>query len=221
MMARTQSTVEDVTAVHVPEQLSPAIARPRRHVEAVLAQSLHEIGPDGRAALAWQWALTGTRPSPVTLSLAPGRPPSREEILAEAAAEPEGSTAPPGVPSDFCDQLRETRGVLAWLAGGTDEIPVDDDNRGRLIGARDDYARTDDDIRQALDHALLGLKAFDLPEPMSPSDARHPWRWDASMDERRLAARRPRHPHLGPRRDPYVTALPAHRRPADHLRPHL
>ena len=144
-----------------------------------MAQSLHEIGPDGRAALAWQWALTGTRPSPVTLSLAPGRPPSREEILHEAAAEPEGSTAPPGVPSDFCDQLRETRAVLAWLAGDTDEIPVDDDNRSRLIGARGDYARTDDDIRQTLDHALSGLKAFDLPEPMSPSDAQHPWRWDA------------------------------------------
>jgi hypothetical protein len=166
--------------MHIPEQLSSAIARPRPHVEAMLAQSLHEVGPDGRAALAWQWALTGTRPSPVTLSLAPGRPPSREEILAEADAEPEGSTAPPGVPSDFCDQLRETRAILAWLVGGTDEIPVDDDNRGRLIGARGDYARTDDDIRQVLDHALLNLKAFDLPEPMSPSDAKHPWRWDAT-----------------------------------------
>ena len=166
--------------MHIPEQLSPAIARPRPHVEAVLAQSLREVGPDGRAALAWQWALTGTRPSPVTLSLAPGRPPSREEFLAEAAAEPEGSTAPPGVPSDFCDQLREVRAILAWLAGGTDEIPVDGDDRGRLIGARGDYARTDGDIRQALDHALLGLKAFDLPEPMSPSDAKHPWRWNTT-----------------------------------------
>jgi len=166
--------------VHVPEQLSSAIARPRRHVEAVLAQSLHEVGSDGRVALAWQWALTGTRPSPLTLSLAPGRPPSREEILAEAAAEPEGSTASPGVPSDFCDQMRESRAILAWLAGGTDEIPVDDDNRGSLIRARGDYARTDDDIRQALDHALLGLKAFDLPEPMSPSDAKHPWRWNTT-----------------------------------------
>jgi hypothetical protein len=173
-------SVEDVTAVHVPEQLSPAIARPRHHVEAVLAQSLREVGINGRAALAWQWALTGTRPSPVTLSLAPGRPPSREEILGEAAAEPEGSTAPPGAPSEFYDQLRETRAILAWLAGGSDEIPVDGDNRGRLIGARGDYARTDGDIREALDHALLGLKTFDLPEPIPPSDAKHPWRWNAA-----------------------------------------
>jgi hypothetical protein len=178
-MSAPRVTVESVTIVHVPEQLSPAIVRPRQHVEAVLAQSLRETGQDGRTALAWQWALTGTRPSPVTLSLAPGRPPSRDEILAEADAEPEGSTAPPGVPADFRDQFRETRAVLAWLAGGTDEIPVDDDNCGRLIGARGDYARTDDDIRQVRDHALLGLKAGDLPEHMSPSDAKHPWRWEA------------------------------------------
>jgi hypothetical protein len=179
-MTSTASTVEYVATVHVPEKLSPAVVRPREHVEAVLAQSLSETGPDGRAALAWEWALTGTRPSPVTLSLAPGRPPSRAEILAEAEAEPEGSKAPAGVPADFRDQFRETRGILAWLVGNSDEIPVDDDNRGRLIGARGDYARTDAEIRQVRDYALLGLKACDLPEILSSSDARHPWRWDAA-----------------------------------------
>ena len=137
-MSTPRSTVESVTTAHVPEQLSTAIARPRPHVEAVLAQSLRETGPDGRTALAWAWALTGSRPSPVTLALPSGQPPSRAEILAEADAEPEGSTALSGVPADFCDQLRETRGVLAWLAGSSDEIPVDDDKRGRFIGARDD-----------------------------------------------------------------------------------
>jgi hypothetical protein len=177
-MSATRHNVESVTAVYVPDQLNPAIVRPRPHVEAVLVQSLSETGPDGRTALAWAWALTGTRPSPVTLSLAPGTPPTRAQILVEADAEPEGSRAPAGVPADFHDQLRETRAVLAWLAGGTDEIPVDDDNRGRLIGARGDYARTDDDIQQARDHALLGLKTGDLPATMSPSEARHPWRWD-------------------------------------------
>jgi hypothetical protein len=167
-------------AVPLPAQLSPAIARPREHVEAVLAQSLREVGLAGRAALAWAWALTGGRPSPITLSLAPGGPPSRAEILAEAAAEAEGSTAPPGVPADFRDQLRETRAVLRWLAGGSDEIPVDDGNRGRLIGARGGLARTDADIHRVREHALLGLKAFDLPEPLSAAAARHPWRWDAA-----------------------------------------
>jgi hypothetical protein len=170
--------VESVSNVQLPDQLSPAIVRPSEHVRAVLAQSLAEIGPDGRAALAWDWALTGTRPSPVTLTLAPGRPPSREGILAEAQSEPEGFRAPAGVPTDFRDQLRETRAILAWLIGATDEVPLDDDNRGRFIGARGDYARTDDEIRQVRDYALLGLKARDLPDVMPPSQARHPWRWD-------------------------------------------
>lgn len=181
------ATTERVTAVRVPEPLSPAIVRPRPHVEAVLAQSLRETGPHGRTALAWAWALTGTRPSPVTLGLAPGCPPSRPEILAEAAAQIEGSTAPRGVPADFRDQLRQTRGVLAWLAGGSDLIPVDTDNRGRFIGARGDYARTDAEIREARGHAMRGLSARDLPEPLSAADARHPWRWDpAWMQAARL-----------------------------------
>jgi hypothetical protein len=171
--------VESVTTVCVPEQLSPAIVRPRAHVEAVLAQSLRETGPRGRAALAWEWALTGRRPSPVTLMLAPGQPPSRAEILAEADAEPEGSRAPAGVPPDFRDQLRQTRAVLAWLAGRTDQVPVDADNRGRFIGARGDYARTEEDMLRVRDDAMLGLKACDLPAAMSPAEARHPWRWTA------------------------------------------
>ena len=175
----TASTVEPVTTLHVPDQLSPAIVRPRAHVQAVLTQSLAETGPDGRAALAWDWALTGARPSPVTLTLATGRPPSREDILTEAQAEPEGSRAPAGVPADFRDQLREIRAILAWLVGGSDEIPLDDDNRGRFIGARGDCARTDDEMRQVRDKALLGLNARDLPDAMSSAQARHPWRWDA------------------------------------------
>src|ERR1022692_4213263 len=105
-----------------------AIARSRQLVDAVLAQSLAEVGPDGRAALAWEWALTGTRPSPVTLSLPAGHPPSRDEIVAEATAEPEGSTAQPGIPSDYCDQFGEARRILTWLARESDETPVDDGN---------------------------------------------------------------------------------------------
>ena len=178
-MSATGRTVESVvSSIEMPEWLSPAIARPRPHVAAVLAQSLREMGAGGRTALAWAWALTGRRPSPVTLSLPPGRPPSREEILAEAAAEPEWSTAPPGVPPEFRDELRETRAVLAWLAGATDEIPVSAGNRGRLIGARGDFARTDEDIRRVRDHACRGLAGGDLPDPMSAADARHPWRWE-------------------------------------------
>jgi hypothetical protein len=113
----------------------------------------------------------------VTLSVAKGSPPSRDEIMAEASASPEGSTAAPGVPTDLCDQLREARHILRWLAAETDEIPVDDDNRGRFIGARDDYARTKEQIRAIRDRAMEGLEAFDLPDPMPRADALTPWRW--------------------------------------------
>jgi hypothetical protein len=178
-MTEIRITVRNVSAVDVPDELPPAITRSRQLVEAVLAQSLRETGTDGRTALAWQWALTGTRPSPVTLGTPPGRPPSRAEIRTEADAPPEGSTAPLGVPTDFCDQLREVRRVLAWLAGDTDEIPVDDDSRSLLVGARDGYLRSNDEIRQARDWALLGLQRDDLPCPMDTRDARRPWAWPA------------------------------------------
>jgi hypothetical protein len=179
-MTSNRPTVKSVIIIRVLNPLSPAITRPRQHVEAVLAQSLLETGDQERAALAWAWALTGTRPSPVTLSVAKGSPPTRDEVIAEASAPPEGSTAPPGVPTDFCDQLREARHILRWLTGDTDEIPVDDDNRGRFIGARDDYARTEDQIRQVRDRARHGLEAFDLPNPLDVADARNPWRWPAT-----------------------------------------
>ena len=111
-MTTNPPTVNAVTTIRVPAFLPPAITRPRQHVEAVLAQSLLETGDEGRAVLAWAWALTGTRPSPVTLSVAKDSPPVREEITAEASAPPGGSTAPPGVPTDFCDQLHEARHIL-------------------------------------------------------------------------------------------------------------
>jgi hypothetical protein len=170
----TTSRPDDaMAAIPVPDPLPPAISRPREHIEAVLAQSLIETGGQGRAALAWTWALTGARPSPVTLSPATANPPTLEEIAAEAAAASEGSTAPLGVPTDFCDQLREARHILRWLIAETDEIPLDDENRGRFIGARDDYARTDSQIRAVRGHARRGLEISELPDPMDPTDAQH------------------------------------------------
>ena len=198
-------TVDVVDTIRVPNPLPAAISRPRQHVESVLAQSLVETGRDGRAALAWAWALTGTRPSPVTLSLAPGRPPSREEMLAEADADPEGSTAAPGVPTDYCDQIGEARRILAWLSGVSDDIPLDDEQRGRFIGARDDYARTDAEIRQVRDAAARCLAGSGSSDLMDPA-------WVGSgLDECRLAARCPRSSRLGPRRPARRSRSPASR----------
>lgn len=166
-------------SIRIPDPLSAAITRPSEHVQAVLTQSLAETGSDGRVALAWAWALTGTRPSPVTLSPAPGTPPAREEIAAESQAEAEISPEPLGVPADYRDQLGDVRRILAWLIGASDEVPLDDDQRGRFIGARDDYARTDHEIRTVLTDAQRSLTRFDLPEQINPGDAASPWQWDA------------------------------------------
>ena len=53
----------NTVTVQIPSSLPAAIVRPREHIEAVLAQSLREMGDQGRTALAWAWALTGSRPS--------------------------------------------------------------------------------------------------------------------------------------------------------------
>jgi len=57
-MTEARITVMNVSAVCVPDQLPPAVTRPRQLVAAVLAQSLSEVSTGGRAALAWEWALT-------------------------------------------------------------------------------------------------------------------------------------------------------------------
>ena len=158
--------------------LPAAIVRPHHQVEAVLVQSMAEMGTRDRVWQAWRWVLNGDQPSPVTLSPAPGQAPSREQVVAEADADPVGSTAPPGVPTDFCDQIGEVRRLLRWLVGESDEIPVDGDNRGELVGGRGDYARTDKEMREVRDRALRGLEAFDLPNPMDPVGARNPWQWN-------------------------------------------
>ena len=109
----------------------------------------------------------------------------------------------------------DARRNMRWLAGSSDEIPVDCDNRGRLIGARGDYARGDDEIRQVRDSAQRGLDAFDFPEPMDPADARNPWRWDpAWMNAAWLQGVRdlliwvPGEHHVSPRRNQFVAWPP-------------
>ncbi len=47
-MAVPGPTVNTMAAVNVPDRLPPAIVRPRDHVEAVLVQSLLEVGEEGR-----------------------------------------------------------------------------------------------------------------------------------------------------------------------------
>jgi hypothetical protein len=98
---------------HLPEAVGP----PSATVWSVLARSLGEQGADGRTALAWRWALTGTCPS---LSVAPGRPPSRDELLSEA--EKPGQLGP--ADADPGGQVMHARFVLQWLAGALPALPL-------------------------------------------------------------------------------------------------
>lgn len=101
---------------HLPDSVAPAPGT----VWSVLTRSLGEQGADGRTALAWRWALTGMSPSPVTLARAPGTPPSRRDLLAEAESNAQVGHAD----ADPGGQLMHARFVLQWLAGDLPALPL-------------------------------------------------------------------------------------------------
>lgn len=119
-MARSSGIVPGVAVVDLLDHLPDSVAHEPGTVWSVLARSLGEQGADGRTALAWQWALTGACPSPVTLSPAPGKPPSQRDLLAEAEAQAE--VARPG--TDPGGQLMHARFVLQWLPGQLHALPL-------------------------------------------------------------------------------------------------
>lgn len=165
----------------IPDPLPPTVTRPRPLIEAIMSQSLREQGPDSRTAAAWRWALTGTGPSPVSLSSAVGLTPSPEEIIAEARYDttPEECAWPPWrYAFDRDPDRQQARRVLRWLTGAADAIPLLDPARGRYVGARFHLARTDEDLRRVRDWALHGLQEHgDLPDDMPLWQAERPWQW--------------------------------------------
>lgn len=110
--------VAGVGIVHLLDHLPETVAETPGTAWSVLARSLGEQGADGRTALAWRWALTGTCPSPITLSRTPGTPPSRHELRTEAHAEAELADADPG------GQVMHARFVLQWLPGDLPALPL-------------------------------------------------------------------------------------------------
>jgi hypothetical protein len=148
----------------VPEGI---VQRPGR-IWNVLARSLGEQGAGGRTALAWRWALTGSCPSPVTLSPPAGRPPDRGEILAEvsAAAELAGDGSDPG------GQVMHARFVLQWLAGELDALPLWNAGPQDLHvtdGARFAHARAE--IENVYSWALAARLRYPWPAESAPDGA--------------------------------------------------
>jgi hypothetical protein len=145
--------------VQVLDELPDATTRSPVQFWSVLARSLGEQGADGRTGLAWRWTLTGSCPSPVTLTVPGGRPPDRREILAEAAADAELVHAG----TDLEGQVMQARFVLRWLAGTIEPLPLwNGGAKGLHVtnGAR--HPRTRAEIDEVYSWALL-------------AQDRHPW----------------------------------------------
>lgn len=163
----------------IPDPMPATVTRPRPLIEAIMSQSLREQGPDSRTAAAWRWMLTGTGPSPVSHDTAKDTLPTPEEITAEARhGSPPMSWPPWRYAFDHDPDRQQARRVLRWLTGAADAIPLMDPARGRFIGARFHFARTDDEIRRVRGWAMHGLREHgDLPDAMPLWQAEQPWQW--------------------------------------------
>lgn len=171
--------------IQVPGTLPSTVIRSRRLVAAIMAASLREQGPGSRTASAWRWLLTGQGSSPVSSAPGAGNPPGLDEITAEARYGVDTVPRECGWPPwryrrDFHPDRQQARRVLRWLTGAADAIPLLDAGRGRYVGARFHFARTDEELRRVRGWALHGLVEHgDLPEHMPAWRAERPWQWPA------------------------------------------
>jgi hypothetical protein len=173
-------------ASDVPGTLPATVVRRRPLIVAIMAQSLAESGPGSRTAGAWRWVLTGQGLAPVSMMPGTGTPPTTAEISAEArhgadCTVPECGWPPWRYARDPDPDRQQARRVLRWLTGAADAIPLLDPARGRHVGARFHFARTDEEIRRVRDWARHGLAEHgDLPADMPSWRAERPWQWPAS-----------------------------------------
>jgi hypothetical protein len=169
--------------IQFPGPLPATVTRSVPLIEAVMAQSVREQGPDSRTAQAWRWVLTGQGPSPVSRAPCMGTPPSADDIVAEArhdATLPECGWPPWKGARDRNPDRQQARRVLRWLIGAADAIPLLDPGRGHHVGARFHFARTDEEIRRVRSWAMHGLRDHgDLPADIPRWQAERPWQWPA------------------------------------------
>jgi hypothetical protein len=167
-------------APRIPGQLPATITRPRPLIEAVMAQSLREQGPGSRTAAAWRWVLTGHGPAPVSDTPGTGHP-RPDDIIAEAryGDGTQWRRWPPWRNAfDHDPDRQQARRVLRWLTGAADAIPLLDLDRGRYVGARLYFARTDDELRRVRGWAQHGIAQHgDLPADIPRWKAERPWQW--------------------------------------------
>lgn len=106
--------------LQIPAKLPPAITKSHDVAEFIMSRDIEEHGVSGPVTLAWQWALTGEGPTPITLMDWNADPPSRQGIQRQIECPDEWRGQVPW------DEIRAARGVLWWLISGpSDEIPAD------------------------------------------------------------------------------------------------
>ena len=75
---------------------------------------------------------------------------------------------------------QQARRVLRWLTGAADAIPLLDPGRGRYVGARFHFARTDEEIRRVRSWAHARPARPWRPARRHPQwQAERPWQWPA------------------------------------------
>jgi hypothetical protein len=167
-------------AIEIPSRLPATIVRPRDLTKGVMIASLREQGPNSRTASAWQWVLTGHGAVPISQVGSAGCLPGADDITAEVRHDPAEECGWPPWRTDLDVDRRQARRVLRWLTGAADALPLLDPNCGQYVGARFNFARTDEEIGRVRDWAWHGLLQHgDLPEHMSAWQAEHPWQWPA------------------------------------------
>ena len=76
--------VATINRAQAPDILPPAITVSREVADLCMSEDLAAYGPSGPAALAWQWALTGHGPTPVSLREWHVGPPDHDTMLDES-----------------------------------------------------------------------------------------------------------------------------------------
>jgi hypothetical protein len=148
-----------VDTEHLDDKAPPggtAIVRPLCHVRAVrehdVAQSADpsEAAAQSRSARAWAWALGESATAPVTDRVT-AVPPSRSDIEAEITAADERLFR-----GDQENRADAAAIILRWLIGDDDDVPVEAENPGELVGGFGDVVRSPEQIADALALAAEG-----------------------------------------------------------------
>ena len=156
----TRTTVNHVDADRIDEAPphGTAIVRPLRHVRAVrehdAAQSADpsEAAAESRSARAWAWALGESATAPVTDRVT-AVPPSRSDIEAEITAADERLFR-----GDQENRADAAAIILRWLIGDDDDVPVEAENPGELVGGFGDVVRSPEQIAGILALAAEGVQ---------------------------------------------------------------